>query len=169
MKFEGFKSLIMSNPRDFPVWARQLEWPEGRWHQCLPQPCIEISQEESMLLGSLGFEVEQEAYYETCWLPDSPRSKSGWSEPQWSCNIRVYYSYALVEASQYVSRDSLQKDRQIGKGTYIKRDQYGGYVVRFFKLGCDHTFRDIPEESYMCYHARVCTKCGMRNDIDSSD
>lgn len=168
MQFTGFKQEIQS-ANTIPVWLKQLEWPEGKWHQQLPQPCKEITQQEYYLLGPCGSEVECESFYEICWLPDSPKIDSGWgwNEPQWSCKIYVYSSYALVLASQYYS-GKVYKGR-VGQGHAVLRDAYGSHYVRYFKLGCEHKWQAIPEESYMCYHARKCSKCGMRSDIDSSD
>jgi len=135
-----------------------LDWSE---HQTLPQPCVEIDHNTWFRLGICGHESEREVFHEGLYIPgESFRPFGGWS-----CHIRMYYTYALVDAHVYSSSGPKTNLGIWVHGTW--RDE--GYTVRFFKLGCDHTMVDVPEESRMCYHVSVCTKCGMRQAIDSSD
>ncbi len=158
MHFGGMKHLIDSGKLNLPEWVRQLEW-SGQ--QVMPQPYTEISQEEWFTLGICGHEVEQESFYD------------GWNilgETEWfgglSTQIRVYYTYALAVMHRYTSYPDKV---ELGKGQIIRRDEYGSFVIRFFKIGCSHDWRDVPSESRMCYHVSCCSKCGMSRAIDSSD
>ena len=151
MHYGGLKHCIDSGRLQLPEWVNHLDWTD---RNTLPQPLEEITQQQWMLLGILGHESEGETFYQGLQIPSEQYRPLG----GWSCHIRLYYTYALVDAHVYSDRS------YIGKGVHIN-----SYTVRFFKRGCVHAWQGVPEESYMCYHVSRCTKCGMKHAVDSSD
>lgn len=52
-----------------------------------------------------------------------------------------------------------------GEAYAVVVDRQG--VDLWYKVGCEHDWKTV--ESRMCYHESVCTKCGVRHVVDSSD
>ncbi len=164
-----------TNPT-MPKWTEHLIWPTGSLHQCLPSPIKEITHDDWFNQGICSPYGPNDSYYWSGWLSDSPHSPPNdrgyqqWLEPQWSCYVDIYHTHALIIAKQFTQRHQgpFAKEPNPGIGTFIPSSSgSGGYVLRFFRMGCEHHFIDAGE-SYMCYHSRICTKCGLRDDIDSS-
>ena len=181
MHYGGMKHIIENPTRGLivPTWATKLEWTEGPLHQQLPRPIIEITHDEWYRQGICSPYGVSDSYYESCWLPDSPHSEPDaqgyqkWLEPQWACYIDIYHTHALVTAKQFSWHHDLpnQREPNQGLGIFVPSRNHtngrAGYTLRFYRMGCDHNFVDAGQSS-MCYHSRICTMCGLRDDIDSS-
>ncbi len=139
-----------------PSWMLQLEWPE---HQKLPTPIEEITHDEWMLVGLLSSNAQHEEYYSGLNIVGEKEWFGGWP-----CHIAVYSDYALVVAHMYFSHSPVP---ELGKGHIVQRNEYGSYIVRYFKLGCEHVWETTL--SRMCYREYVCTICGQAKSEDSSD
>lgn len=139
-------------------WLLNLVWSNK---QELPTPLEEITQNEWLQLGYLGHESENDSFYDGLNIPGEMEWFGGWS-----CHIHIYYSYALVIAHMHSPDMPYARPVALGKGI-ISLGQ-NRYTVRFFRLGCKHSFVSIPEESSMHIHASRCTKCGYTQSIDSS-
>lgn len=143
-----------------PPWLLQLEWPEAFK---LPKPIKEITREEWMLAGLLSVSSCHEQYYQSLNIVGEPEWFGGWP-----CHIDIYYEYALVVAHMNFSpRTHGERMPILGKGEIVKQSQYTSYVVRYFRIGCSHEWKQTL--SRMCYREYVCTKCGLTRAEDSSD
>lgn len=144
-----------------PEWALALDWSSGA--QVIPSPYQELTFYEYILLGPCGHESEGLRFYDGLNMP---------GETQWlgglSCHVQFYHTYGLVMTHIYTSNLG-DVDLELGRGTVVRKDKYGSYVIRYFRIGCDHRWIGVSEESHMCYHVSKCSKCGMKRAIDSSD
>jgi hypothetical protein len=154
MHYGGFKHIVDSGKLRLPEWVQHLDWAD---QNTLPQPLREITQDKWFKLGICGHESEGEVFYQGLQIPGEYHRPLG----GWACHIRMYYTYALVDAHVYGHPHPV--------GTFVPGHGAFGYTIRYFQLGCVHTWREIQEESRMCYHVYVCNLCGMRRSIDSSD
>lgn len=168
IKFGGLKRFIEEDSEKklslLPEWTRHLEWPTQNG-QMLPSPYTEITHEEWLLAGLCSEYSPLASFYDGMNIPGEPEWFGGWS-----CYTDIYYEYGLVVAKMNFSRgmpDHVQKP-VIGKGITVDRHEWTTFALRFFRIGCQHNWIDIPEESRMCYHVSKCSKCGQRSAIDSS-
>lgn len=159
---KGVHYLNHNHVKVIPRWALQLDWSGGSY--VLPQPFEEITMEKWMLLGICGHESVYESLYEGLHIPGEFEWFGGWP-----CHIHLYGTYGLVDAHMHSYDPIDERKIRLGKGHRIQRDKYTTYTIRYFRIGCDHKWVDVPAESRMCYHVYVCSKCGMMNAVDSSD
>lgn len=152
-----FNSLEL---RTIPEWMQQLDWSKGR--QVLPSPFKEITQEEWFGLGKCGFESENASFYDGYNIPGEKEWLGGWG-----CHIHVYGTFALADA-HLSNNGSAYQTVELGKGINVPATSVNcnKYIVRFFKIGCDHHWQLTHSE--MCYREYKCTKCGMGKAEDSS-
>jgi len=158
---KGTNHLNRNRIGHIPDWALKLDWKND---QTIPGPYKEISMEEWILAGICGGYSPQQSFYAGLHIPGEFEWFGGWA-----CDIHLYPFYGLVNAHMH-SYDPIDESKvALGKGHRIRRDEYITYTIRYFKIGCDHKWKEVPEESRMCLHTYICTKCGMKNAVDSSD
>ena len=98
------------------------------------------------------------------------------------CDFFVYRIDMIESRQPYGPNDKRAAQLKVDAGTSLRLfymnnttgfaigHDYWAKRLRFFRFQlCEHTFKGVPEESRMCYHVSVCTKCGYRQAIDSSD
>lgn len=149
----------VSNNRNpvLPEWVFDLQWED---RQILPSPFKEITQDEWYLLGICGHESIGETFYGGFNIPNELAWFGGWS-----CHVYLYGTYGLIDAHMHGHPD----DIELGKGHRIRQDKYTTYTVRYFRIGCEHSWQEVIAESRMCYHVYRCIKCNMKRSVDSSD
>ncbi len=169
MHYGGFKNYIEEDAKNrlplLPEWCRHLDWSKSNG-QIIPSPFTEITHEEWLITGICSNYGPVKTFYDGMNIPSEPEWFGGWS-----CNTEVKYSYGLIIAKMHFSRSSPSHIRRPiqGKGIIVDRDEYTRFMIRFFKIGCEHQWVSIPGESRMCYHVSQCSKCGQKQVIDSGD
>lgn len=166
MIYIGYKATLNQSAVDvgkyYPMeWEKQLDWSAGP--QVIPSPYKEITWPEWLLRSECNHEAQRESFSVGMNIPGEYAWFGGWSG-----HLITYHTYGLLSVHMNFSPNSpahITKP-EVSLGVVLVRDQYTHYVVRFFELGCQHEWQQLP--GYMFEHNSVCTKCGQKVSYDSS-
>lgn len=143
-------------------------WPANGTN--FPEPASAITQEEFIKLITTSAYPLYGYYHTQSKLPFKLNE-----ERLITWNVKYFWHnlYGVAAARCYFP------DRDIAaEGYWVqKSERYDGYAMRYFKIGCEHTFKEWTTEDYEANgkrrfrgdHIYACTKCGTRYGFSSAD
>lgn len=157
-----------------------VTWWWAQHHQVMPKPIKEIGIEEFTRLMFCSPYGTQGIHFGQFFIPkniqDDPYSLK--YPESVLCGVHFYRfpSYAVAVVDRYTSASSRIWPDAVWIPS-VEGDTYSGYEMRYFRIGCEHSFKELSGQECkdkgilhfgMCWHVKECQHCGYIQSYDSS-